>query len=130
MVKALTLLLVSIQQIPAESFRKFYTEQVIVTLLKTLTKLYKNNFINKQIKGEELVSYFDKLMEISSEDSINCVCALMRAFLLKKFVSMAQCSALHSCYQFIDSLPPEGQEHIQACMRIEQLLSEDKSLDE
>lgn len=52
MVKALTILLESIQLVPTESFRKFYSEQIIVTLLKTLTKLYRNNFINKQIRGE------------------------------------------------------------------------------
>lgn len=80
-----------------------------MTLLKTLTKLYRLNFIDKQIRSEELSEYFGKLMEISNEDSVICVCELMRAFLLKKFPSMASCAALQSCEEYIGSLPQKGQ---------------------
>lgn len=50
------------QATPSESFKKFYIEQIIVTLLKTLTKLYRLNFIDKEIRSEQLSKYFDRFM--------------------------------------------------------------------
>jgi hypothetical protein len=129
LVKALGLLTECSEHVPNDSFKKFYIEQIIVTLLKTLTKLYRLHFGNKPIKGEELTQHFGKFMEISSEEAINCVCELMRAFLLKKFPSMAGCPALASCYQFSEALPPLGQQHIAACARIEELLASEASLE-
>lgn len=69
-------------------------------------------------------------MEISNEEAITCVCELMRVFLLQKFFSMMDCPALQSCEQYLESLPASGQEHVQACLRIEELLAADESLEE
>ena len=91
--KALTLIVECNQKLSGESFKKFYMEQITVTLLKTLNLLYKGHFGDKQIRGE-IIPFLSSFMEISNEEAINCVCGLMRAFLLKKIEAMAGCPAL------------------------------------
>jgi hypothetical protein len=54
----------------------------------------------------------------------------MRVFLLKKEAMMADCESLRSCKTYLEWLPSEAQEHITACVRIEQLLDEARSLEE
>ena len=49
-----------------QSFKKFYIEQIIQNIVTILTKLYKNNFIDKEIRGEYLVNSLDQLMETSN----------------------------------------------------------------
>ena len=49
--KMISLLLYCSQNVPSESFKKFYMEQILVTLLKVLSKLYKLHFGNKMVGG-------------------------------------------------------------------------------
>ena len=49
--KMISLLLYCSHNVPSESFKKFYMEQILVTLLKTLSKLYKLHFGNKMVGG-------------------------------------------------------------------------------
>lgn len=114
----------------AQQFKRYLLEQLIGRAITTLLNLYRHNFRLISVRCADLLEYFESLLSMSSEETKEGVCELMRVLLLKKEGRMAECETYNSCKVYRESLSPNSQQHIYYCEMIEHILYEGGRMDD
>lgn len=120
--------LLRLVQMNLPPFKTYYLNQIMGSLMSTLTQLHRLNYKLYPNKASPLVPHLDGLMAIDDPAARINTCQLMRVMLLHGDKSMLHNQSLDTCIEYQESLPEEAQGEIDACMRIGELMSRGESL--